>query len=283
MKPGDSINSGVTGPAARLPACILCGTARARKIVEQPAARYFARTIYTCDACSLAFVHPQPSDEELARVYSSTTYFEQHSDTPEKQPGQERADVRVGILSKFLRGNPALAERRPRVLDIGPGTGEFMRTVSAAGWSAQGLEATAEWAKSLARQTGLRVDASWSLAAFEDPEPFDVISMWEVIEHYRDPLAEVTGARRRLKPGGWLAISTPNLGSFRGRVYGPRWRGFTEGFEHLFFFSPRSLRAVLERAGFQEIRLRTWKINSALLKPLEWAGMGNVLEAYARA
>jgi hypothetical protein len=105
--------------------------------------------------------------------------------------------------------------------------------------------------------------------------------MWEVIEHYTDPLSEARAAFARLARGGILALSTPNDGSLRARVYRERWRGFREGWEHLFFFSSQSLRTLLKRAGFSRVRFITRKINSFLLKPLECFGMGNALEAYA--
>lgn len=263
------------------PACLICSSNRTHFLLDQPTAPYFARRIFRCDDCLGAFVFPQPSLETLHRIYSAETYFREHRGATHRNPGEERARLRIPLLEHLLvdSGRP---RRPPKVLEIGPGNGEFLLAARQRGWQVEGLELSEEWAQTLSSRVQVPVFAADSLTALPSDAPYDVIAMWEVIEHYRDPLRELRAAFERLSPGGILAISTPNFGSFRARVYRERWRGFYEGWEHLFFFSSRSLALLLKSAGFGHTRFLSRKINSFLLKPLEYFGMGNVLEAYAR-
>jgi SAM-dependent methyltransferase len=86
-------------------------------------------------------------------------------------------------------------------------------------------------------------------------ESFEVITMWDVIEHFDDPLCELRHAFRLLRPGGVIVIHTIDIGSLTARVMGERWPFLME--MHLIFFSRATLRAMLEKAGFEYVRDHT--------------------------
>ncbi|MHA2621683.1 MAG: class I SAM-dependent methyltransferase [bacterium JZ-2024 1] len=261
--------------------CPVCESADLQFVLEQAEARYFARRIFRCRTCGVGFVFPAPSPEVLAEIYSRATYFEEHRGDDRRSPGWERARLRVRFIRALMRRRGRIRARPPDLLEVGPGNGEFLLEARSAGWTVEGLELSSRWAETLSARTGIRVTSADSLASYPVVKKFDVIAMWEVVEHYRDPLNEIRFAFEYLQPGGLLALSTPNYGSLRARIYGARWRGFWEGWEHLFFFAPDSLAILLKRAGFTSFRFVTRKINAFLLKPLEYMGLGNVLEAYA--
>lgn len=260
--------------------CLICGEEKPRLLLDQPSGRYFPRRIFRCSKCDGAFVYPQPRAELLSQIYGSENYFAEHLGTGDLTPAVERARIRVRVLEHLLV-RKMQGGSQPRLLEVGPGNGEFLTEASRKGWNIEGLEFSAAWAQTLSERTGFHIAASDSLSAYPSVAPYDVIALWEVVEHYRDPMAELRAAFARLAPGGILALSTPNYGSLRARLYRERWRGFHEGWEHLFFFSAKSLTVLLTRAGFSRVRFISRKINSFLLTPLEWFGLGNVLEAYA--
>lgn len=282
VRAGSGGHAGLTLPEVSSPgSCPICEGADLQFVLEQPEARYFARRIFRCRTCGVGFVFPAPSLEALAELYSRATYFEEHRGDDCRSPGWERARVRVRFIRALIRCRKRIWGRPPVLLEVGPGNGEFLLEACSAGWTVEGLELSARWAETLTARTGIRVASADSLASYQGVKKFDVIAMWEVVEHYRDPLNEIRSAFDHLQPGGLLAMSTPNYGSLRARIYGARWRGFWEGWEHLFFFAPDSLGVLLKRAGFTSSRFVTRKINAFLLKPLEYIGLGNVLEAYA--
>jgi predicted SAM-dependent methyltransferase len=99
----------------------------------------------------------------------------------------------------------------------------------------------------LAQQAGLQVvEATMATAGFED-ESFDVITMWDVIEHLEHPSTEVRQAYRLLKPGGLLVAHTMDLDSLFARLMGGRWPWLME--MHLYYFTRRTLAMLMEKAG----------------------------------
>jgi SAM-dependent methyltransferase len=84
------------------------------------------------------------------------------------------------------------------------------------------------------------------------PERFDVITMWDSLEHLHHPLASLRKAAAGLKPGGLLVLSTPTASSIDARIFGRYWIGY-ELPRHLTFFSNRTLEEMLGRAGFRVV------------------------------
>ena len=83
------------------------------------------------------------------------------------------------------------------------------------------------------------------------PHSVDLVTLWEVLEHLPDPLATLRRISVILRPGGLLALSTPDAGSAVARALGGRWPGWSKIPEHLFFFDRATLRRLPTEAGFE--------------------------------
>jgi len=90
-----------------------------------------------------------------------------------------------------------------------------------------------------------------------DAGSFDVVTMWDVIEHVVDPLAELQEVWRILRPQGVLSIITPDSGSWMARLLGKRWEEFRRVREHIYFFSRRTMREMLQKAGLEVVRMES--------------------------
>jgi ubiquinone/menaquinone biosynthesis C-methylase UbiE len=134
-----------------------------------------------------------------------------------------------------------------RLLDVGAYTGVFVDIAAQHGWNAWGVEPSA-WAVEEAQAQGLQMIPGTLEAAGLAAESFDVVTMWDVIEHVTSPLATLQAAQRVLKPGGYLVVHTMDLNSLFARLAGRRWPWFME--MHLTYFTRQTLGAMLERAGF---------------------------------
>jgi 2-polyprenyl-3-methyl-5-hydroxy-6-metoxy-1,4-benzoquinol methylase len=138
-----------------------------------------------------------------------------------------------------------------RLLDVGSGSGSFVRIAHSCGWTVTGIEPDPTAAANSRRQ-GLNV-LQGGLEQFDGSEDlFDVITINHVIEHMHDPLASLQDCYRLLKQGGHLWLQTPNIDSLGHRRFGRHWRGL-EPPRHLILFNPRSLAIALEYAGFRMI------------------------------
>ena len=146
-----------------------------------------------------------------------------------------------------------LAGRKGRVLDVGCGSGATVARASQMGWDALGVDVD-PMAVSAARRRGVNVHlGSLNELRFDD-DSFDLILSEHVIEHVLDPLGMLREMRRTLRPGGALAVITPNAASLLHRWFGPDWRGL-EPPRHLHIFTPATLLSLARKAGFGDARV----------------------------
>jgi SAM-dependent methyltransferase len=143
-----------------------------------------------------------------------------------------------------------------RLLDVGAATGVFVEQARARGWDAEGVEPS-EWAAAFARDELAQPVRTTTLEEARFPDRmFDLITMWEVIEHLPDPRGTFEEVARILKPGGTLALSTPDAGSAVARLTGRAWLGWRKIPEHLYFFDLPRLQCYLDAAGFEIVTHR---------------------------
>jgi SAM-dependent methyltransferase len=216
--------------------------------------RFFMRKnefdIYACTACKLAFVNPMPesvglyTQDYFAGAARGFGYVDYDSD---KAP-------MAAAYRTYLRSIGALVPKRATLLDVGAATGFFISLAMQFGFEARGVEISA-YAAQRARQRGLAVTTG-TLADLPLSEPFDAITMLDVLEHVPDPRREVLRARELLQNHGVLAISTLDAGSLHARLMGRRWHHILPP-EHLYYFNRVALRALLEEAGFEVLSVST--------------------------
>jgi len=202
-------------------------------------------TIVQCLKCGLVYANPRYNSGETLTKY----------ETVEDPLYVEEREGRVLTFERHLR---PLEDIMPpgdgrRLLDVGCHVGVFVEIAARHGWDAWGVEPS-HWAAAYAQQAGLQVVEGTLATAGFDAASFDVVTMWDVIEHVEQPSVEVRAAFRLLKPGGLLVIHTMDLNSLFARLMGQRWPWLME--MHIYYFTRRTLAMLLERAGFQILSVR---------------------------
>ncbi len=206
-------------------------------------------TVFRCRACSLAFAWPQVSEETSRKIYGDS-YYESwgiEEDPTVREMKKLTFGLRLRALEKIIPPG--------RILDVGCATGFFLEAAAERGWEAHGVEINPFAVEQARKQFGNRVIESTVEDAAFGQSSFDAIAMSDVLEHVPDPLATLSRANDLLRPGGLLAITTPNIASITARLLGRRWPHLKT--EHQFYFSPRSLSPLLTRAGFSVISQRS--------------------------
>lgn len=238
-----------TPDATDRPGCPLCGS---------PASRLHRLShthSWECGdpSCGLRFACPAPSEAELRELYRTLYY-------PEVGPsGGSFEDTPAPVLEELVQslGVQLATQANTRILDVGCGRGELGRIALDLGFQPTGIERDPNARAHAASAAGFPVYES--LEALQQAEPqarFDVIILWQVIEHLREPWRDLAALRDLLSPGGRLVVATPNARSLRARLQGARWEN-VENPTHLYYFSAGALRRTLTEAGFGGIaRLR---------------------------
>lgn len=141
------------------------------------------------------------------------------------------------------------------LLDVGCGSGTLLRLMGDLGWDAEGIDLDPA-AVAVALEAGLRARVG-TLADPSLPERhFAAVTSNHVLEHVVDPREFLCGCLRVTRPGGRLALTTPNARSLGSRVFGARWRGL-EPPRHFQVFTARSLARVAQEAGYVDVQVRT--------------------------
>jgi len=199
------------------------------------------RDIVRCNRCRMIYVNPQLAPERLLEIYSRV----------EDPLYLEEEGARERTFTRSLRQLENLVSPPGCLLDVGCYAGVFMRVAAAAGWTVTGVEPSL-WAAAIARREGVGAVHSGSLEkAGLKPGSFDVICIWDVIEHLGDPAAMLREIRRLLKPGGFLALSTHLLDSPAARLLGPRYPFLQD--MHVVHFTRSTLQRILADTGFEVI------------------------------
>jgi len=200
------------------------------------------------------FVDPVPVEATAQGSYGAEYY----------EPWQELSEERSRL--RLWRRRLALLEARQApgsLLDVGCGDGLFLKVGRDAGWSVEGIEFSPEGARRSSQRLGRPVAVGDLTGAAGLRGPFDVVTLWHVLEHLVSPAPMLLAARLRLRPGGLLAVAVPNLDNLpmraayrlaRGRALPLYAAGARE--PHLNHFSPASLLSFLRRQRFERIEIR---------------------------
>jgi len=232
--------------------CPLCGGARRRRLVTKR-----GWDVVRCADCRLVYVWPPPTREELEAFYASGGY---HAEVDE-------AERRLTFAAR-LRQIEELAPRRGSVLDVGCSKGTFLEVARDEGWEVAGVELNPHTAAE-ARARGLDVYCG-DLSDFDTSGRFfDVVTLFDLIEHTTDPQATLRACRRLLRPGGLLVITTPNVDGLVPRVTYWLFAATLGAWDHptppghVVQFSRRTLQQMLEQTDFRIVRWRAEHIPMA--------------------
>jgi SAM-dependent methyltransferase len=139
-----------------------------------------------------------------------------------------------------------------KLLDVGAYCGYFLDVARAGGYEAEGIELSS-WAAERAAALGFPVHTESLAARVASGATYDVVTMWDVIEHLADPRAELMSAQRLLPPGGRLYLSTIDANSAAARLLGRHWPWLMD--MHLYYFTRQTITTLLRQAGFDVRRI----------------------------
>jgi 2-polyprenyl-3-methyl-5-hydroxy-6-metoxy-1,4-benzoquinol methylase len=193
-----------------------------------------------CKNCHLIYMNPIEKVSKTNEYYSRAK--NNHAPTI-RESYLKTAKSQLRLIQKYSSGTS--------LLDVGCAQGFFLFNASKAGYITKGIEISQDAAEYARREFDLDVEAK----PFEElrlPENrFDVVTLWQVLEHVPYPLMILNEVHRILKPGGLLVVSTPNIEGIPAKVLRKRWWDIKR--LHINQFTIKTLSDILRNAGFRNI------------------------------
>ena len=244
----------VPAGSAEVERCQLCGSGE--RSVKFHDGRY---RVLTCGGCGLVYVSPRLQGQALLDVYDDGYW---KSANPKQRGYADYAREAELYLKTFTRRMRLVRRHLPpraRILDVGCAAGYFLRVAQREGHDVHGVEMSAAIAGEAVRALGEQRVHVGTLddaitAKGHAPASFDLVTLWDVVEHVPEPQPLLRTIRGLLKPGGRLLLETQNVASRWARLLGRRWHHYKHD-EHLYHFDPATIRRLLDDCGFEVLEL----------------------------
>jgi len=249
--------------------CLLCGNREWAPVVEAPdpapggLGLWFA--VVQCQECGLCFTNPRPAADSIGLFYPEDY-------RPHRRPAWgPRKSLRSLIWKSDLGEADIPWHGRGRLLDFGCGNGKFLERMRGRGWDVTGLDVSPQVARQVCEETGVRVLVGELPRDELAPESFDVVTLWQSLEHVHQPRPVLREIHKLLAPGGRLVAAVPNIDSLPFRWFGSDWFALDLP-RHLTHFTPMTLTLMLQRTGYRIHEVRMVRHSLWLRKSARLAG-----------
>jgi len=201
--------------------------------------------LVACASCGLKYVSPRLRADVVLESYAGGADEQFVS----QARGRELTfDKCLDLIERACKRPPA------NLLDIGTGGGSFPYVASKRGWQVDACEPNrwlCEWGQ---RNYGLSIRPGTVFEQSYQSGSYDLVTLWDVLEHTADPKAEIAETHRLLKEHGLLVVNYPDIGSWIARLMGRSWVFLLD--VHLYYFTRTTIKKLLENAGFDVVAIR---------------------------
>lgn len=234
----------------------------------------------------LYYTHPQPSKQSLPHYYKSETYIS-HTDARKSIFDKIYHEVKKYTIGKKVALLESFEADGKNLLDIGCGTGDFLKVALERNWEISGVEPN-KYARELALEK--LVDTATIVSNIDDvieatpPKQYDVISLWHVLEHIPNYDTYIDKLKSLLKKDGHLLVALPNYKSYDAQHYKEFWAAYDVP-RHLWHFSQKSIHKIFEKHEMQVVKILPMYFDSyyvSLLSEKYKTGSSNIFTAFWR-
>lgn len=202
-----------------------------------------------CTECEMIYENPRYDAKTIVQGYMSSQEADHDSQYP----------MRVKSFYLTLKKH---SDRIPppgaKILDIGTAGGAFLDAANQYGYKAYGMEPSADLVNR-GKARGLNIEQGTIESHDFEPNSFDMVCLWDVIEHLPDPKAALNEAKKLLKPEGILLINYPDIGTWQAKIAGIRFWWILS--VHLHHFTRKSMTDICRRTGFEAFHFqRYWQV-----------------------
>jgi 2-polyprenyl-3-methyl-5-hydroxy-6-metoxy-1,4-benzoquinol methylase len=199
-------------------------------------------------------MYPKPKLENIKKIYDFNYFQNNNSNSTGYENYLKDKPNIIKTFKKRFKKIENLLVKNEKSLDLGCACGFFLEIARDKGFDAHGIEIS-DWASKIAKKKfGAEKIFNGTLQQSDFPEAvFDLITMWDYIEHILDPMTELLIIHKLLNKDGMLVLTTPNTNSWAHKVFKQKWMGYKDK-EHLQYFSDKNLNILLQKTGFKVIK-----------------------------
>jgi len=220
----------------------------------------------------------KPQPKNLDPYYESEAYIS-HTDSNRSFVDKVYQLVKKHSLSKKVNLIDLYSRKKKTLLDVGAGTGDFLKAANNKGWDAEGVEPNHQ-ARVKALEKGISlIDRLEAVPS----KKYDVITLWHVLEHLPDLENQILKLVWHLEDRGTLIIAVPNFKSYDAKHYKEFWAGYDVP-RHLWHFSKTAIEQLFDKHDFELINVKPMVFDSfyvSLLSEKYKTGRQNIFRAFA--
>lgn len=199
-----------------------------------------------CRKCGLQYLNPRLQQNLIINGYSSV----------EDPVFVSQIAARERTFDKYLKIIEKIVPKKGRILDVGTAGGSFLGAAKKRGWEAVGCEPSkwlSKWGKD---HYGVEIHSGTIFSMKNEDNYYDVVTLWDVLEHTTDPKAVLQECNRVLKPDGLLIVNYPDIKSSIAQLMGRKWVFLLS--VHIYYFTPDTIKKILNISGFEMIESRKY-------------------------
>jgi len=234
--------------------------------------------IQACLRCGFRTTSPRPDKNSISSYYKSEQYVS-HNDASGGLINAVYRTVRSYTLRSKVNLINTLNGGNGQILDVGCGTGAFLESCQQAGWQVTGMEPDQD-ARSIAIEK-LQTDIKPNLDVLSGTSPFDIITLWHVLEHIADLNESIEQLHQLLTVQGTLLIAVPNSDSYDASYFKEYWAAYDVP-RHLHHFTPSTIELLFNKHGFKLVEKRPMLFDAfyiAMLSTRYQTGKTNYLKS----
>lgn len=199
--------------------------------------------IYQCQKCSLVIQKLEHDLETINKKLKEESYLDEEIGNLNIDEKFRQFDILIKIIKKYgsLKG--------VKLFDAGANTGVFLKQVQQYTENIKGVEPSKDAVIAAKNLFDITIDNNLINETKIIDSDFDIITMWDVIEHLFDPKQDLTFLHDKLKLEGKIFISTHNIGDLYTKIKGDKYPLYM--YQHFFHFSKKTLKKMLEEVGFE--------------------------------
>ena len=195
-----------------------------------------------CNDCGLVFVNPLPDEKEVLEEY---TNFKDERFASQAEGREITFEKNLKDIEKYKKNG--------KLLDIGTASGSFIYMAKKRGWDVEGIELNKyliKWAKE-----NYKLDIKQgTLFQNKFSNKFDVITLWDVLEHVTNPTKTLERCNELLKDDGIFVVNYPDYKSWIAFLLGEKWAFYLS--VHLYYFDKETIEKILNKCGFEVLKIK---------------------------